>query len=125
MRAAKILLIDDDRAVRESLKFALCIDGFDVEIFGCMETFLASARAEEPDCFILDHRLPGLDALVLLARLRSAGATAPAIILTSNPTGDVRTRIAALGAMTVEKPLLDDELFSLTRTLAHERRDGR
>lgn len=118
MTPPKILLLDDDPAVRASLQFTLELQGFEVETFASAEALTAFAGPDEPACFILDYRLPGIDGLSLLEALRRLGVAAPAIIITSNPSRGVRERAAALGSMLIEKPLLGDELISAIRTLA-------
>lgn len=115
MTAPKILLVDDDAAVRESLKFTLELEGFSVEAFASAEALTAFGGPEEPACFILDYRLPGVDGLSLLRALRSLGVAAPAIVITSNPSRDMRARAAALDTVLIEKPLLGDELVSAVR----------
>ena len=117
MPTPKILLLDDDAAVRASLQFALELDGFEVETFASAEALTAFAGPDQPACFILDYRLPGIDGLSLLEALRRLGIGAPAIIITSNPTLGVRQRASAMGAMLIEKPLLGDELISAIRSL--------
>ena len=115
MAAPKILLVDDDAAVRASLKFTLELEGFSVEAFASAEALTAFGGPEEPACFILDYRLPGVDGLSLLRALRSLGVAAPAVVITSNPNRDLRARAAALGTTLVEKPLLGDELVCAVR----------
>jgi FixJ family two-component response regulator len=105
-----ILLVDDDPAVRYSIAFALGIEGFDVTAFESAETMLASEIEGPRACIVLDQRLPGMDGLSLLDRLRNNGERAPAIIITSNPTQRFRQRVSEAGAQLVEKPLLRDEL---------------
>lgn len=117
MAAPKIMLLDDDAAVRASLQFTLELEGFEVETFASAEALTAFAGADEPACFILDYRLPGIDGLSLLAALRKLGVAAPAIVITSNPGREVRARAAALATPLIEKPLLGDELTSAIRAL--------
>ena len=117
MSRSRILLVDDDPAVRSSIAFALEIDGFDVGTFASAEAVLASRGAVGSACMVLDHRLPGMDGLALLARLRADGVGAPAIVITSNPTRTLRQRVDDAGARLVEKPLLCDSLAATIRTM--------
>lgn len=117
MANLKIVLLDDDPAVCASLQFILELHGFDVETFASAEALTAFAGPDEPACFILDYRLPGIDGLSLLEALRRLGVAAPAIVITSNPSRGVRHRAAALGTTLIEKPLLGDELISAIQTL--------
>lgn len=105
-----ILLVDDDPAVRSSIAFALEIEGFDVAAFESAETMFARGIRRPCACIVLDQRLPGMDGLSLLDRLRGDGERAPAIIITSNPSRQFRQRVREAGALLVEKPLLCDEL---------------
>ena len=116
MPGRKILLVDDDDAVRASLQFALELQGFEIETFASAEALTAFASPENPACLVLDYRLPGVDGLTLLRALRGLGVTAPAIIMTTNPNRDVRNEAAALDTILIEKPLLGDELVSAVRT---------
>jgi DNA-binding response OmpR family regulator len=113
----RILLVDDDPAIRSSLTFALELDGYVVETFENGET-LADRTAQADDaCLVLDYRLPGLDGLATLALLRSRGVRLPAVIITSNPNRTVRKGAADAGAALIEKPLLCDELSTSIRSL--------
>jgi FixJ family two-component response regulator len=115
MSRSQILLVDDDPAVRSSIAFALEIEGFDVRAFESAEAVLASRGAGTTACIILDHRLPGIDGLALLDRLRAKGIGAPAIVITSNPNRSLRQRIEDAGARLIEKPLLGDSLATTIR----------
>lgn len=118
MTAAPILLlVDDDPAVRASLQFSLELEGFMVEAFDSGETLVSQAKLANPDCLVLDYRLPGIDGLSLLSLLRERGETCPAVIITSNPTRSVRQRTTDAGAVLIEKPLLSDSLTVAIRRL--------
>ena len=115
--APMLLLVDDDPAVRASLQFSLELEGFAVETFDSGETLVAQANLADPDCLVIDYRLPGIDGLSLLRLLRERGETCPAVIITSNPTRSVRQRTTDAGAVLVEKPLLRDCLTVAIRRL--------
>ena len=70
----KILVVDDERAVRESLRRALALEGYDVDLAADGEEALESSRRAEPDVLILDVLMPGVDGLEVSRRLRAAGA---------------------------------------------------
>ena len=65
----------------------------------------------------MQYRLPGIDGLSLLSLLRERGETCPAVIITSNPTRNVRQRTTDAGAVLIEKPLLSDGLTAAIRRL--------
>ena len=114
----RVLLVDDDPAVRGSLKFAFELEGFEVQDFASAEL----VGDQDANCLVLDYRLPGMNGLQLLDRLRRRGSTAPAIIITSHPNRKIREQIAAANATLIEKPLLCDTLAGTIRALAEERR---
>jgi FixJ family two-component response regulator len=116
----RVLLVDDDPAVRGSLKFAFELEGFEVEDFASAEL----VGAQDVNCLVLDYRLPGMNGLELLDLLRQRGSKAPAIIITSHPTRKVREQIAAAHATLIEKPLLCDALTGAIRELAEQRAPG-
>lgn len=123
MAPPRILLVDDDPAVRLSITFALEIEGFEVGAFDSAEALLASGTPAPHACAVLDHRLPGLDGLALLTRLRKGGDTSPAIIITSNPTRRLRQLVEAAGARLIEKPLLCGALVAAVQQIVSEQEE--
>jgi two-component system, LuxR family, response regulator FixJ len=110
-----VIVIDDDAAVRGSLKFALETEGIAVRTYSNGAELL-----EEPDlatfaCFVIDQKLPGMTGLELLAALRKRQITAPAILITSHPTILLQERAARAGIPIIEKPLLGNALFERVR----------
>jgi DNA-binding response OmpR family regulator len=103
--APRILIVEDDEAVRASLTFALELDGFAVDVFRSGEDLLQSGRGAAASCAVLDERLPGLSGLQTLARLRQSQPSIPGIIITSHPSGALRMAASNAGAPIVEKPL--------------------
>lgn len=115
--ASRLLLVDDDPAVLDSLQFALELEGFTVDAFASAEKLMADPKGLRHDIMVLDYRLPGIDGLSLLDQLRKRGENCPAVIITSNPTRALRHRTAQAGAILIEKPLLTDSLSSAIRDL--------
>jgi len=124
MPRPRILLVDDDPAVRSSIAFALGVEGLDVTSFATAEALLADAGAKDSACVVVDYRLPGMDGLSLLARLRAAGGPRAAIVITSNPSARLRKSVADAGALLVEKPLLTDVLTAAIRTATADPAQG-
>ena len=111
-----ILIIEDDSAVLNSLKFSLEVDGFSVRGYANGDSLLATADRPGSGCLLIDYRLPhGNNGLELLRQLRACGVAIPAILMTSNPDPLLRRRAAAAGARIVEKPLMGDALREAIR----------
>ena len=104
----RITVVEDDASLLGALAFALEADGFAVAAFSKARPLL---EAPPPtDCLVVDLRLPDMDGLALIGRLRAGGVHPPAILITTNP--DQRCREAAAAALVeiVEKPLMNGEL---------------
>lgn len=115
--AATVAVVDDDEAVRESLRFLLETAGFRVETFGSAAQFLQSAAHEALGCLLLDQHMPQVTGLDLLRELRRRGETLRVALMTGSPSPELTRRAKELGAVEViEKPLTDDALL---RFLAH------
>jgi FixJ family two-component response regulator len=110
-----IVVVDDDAAVRGSLKFALEIEGFVVRTYPKGGDLLDDVRRTDCACFIIDQRLPGMNGLDVVAELRKERIAAPVILITSQPTSMVQQRAAQAGVPIVEKPLLGNALIDRVR----------
>jgi two-component system response regulator FixJ len=112
-----VLVIDDDSDVLASLKFALEVDGFSVEVFRSAEELLARPLPAGPACLVVDYRLPGMDGIELVSSLRARGMETPALLITTDPPPHVRQRSAEAGLAIVEKPLLGNALAEAIRSV--------
>ncbi|MBO0750945.1 MAG: response regulator [Bradyrhizobiaceae bacterium] len=110
-----VLVIDDDPAVRNSLKFALEIEGFAVKLYPTGAAVLAEGDMPASACLVADYNLAGMSGLDLIERLRERHVGFPAILITSHPTAAIRHRAASAGVRLIEKPLLNDALFQCIR----------
>src|SRR5258708_24116 len=108
---ATVLIIDDDPAVRNSLKFALEVEGFTVRAYPTGAELLAEAEIPDNGCLVVDYKLPEMNGLDLLLELRKRKIDLPAILITTQPNSAVRNRAALAGVPLIEKPLLNDTLF--------------
>ena len=116
-----IVVVDDDAAVRGSLKFALEIEGFVVRTYPKGDDLLDDARRADCACFIIDLKLPGMNGLEVVAELRKERIAAPVILITSHPTSVLLQRAAQAGVPIVEKPLLGNALIDKIRLLVAQR----
>ena len=119
MYKRQLFLVDDDPAVRTALKFALEIDGYEVETFPDAESLAARPRLPAEGVLVIDYQLPGMDGLELVETLRRRSVNLPALLITTHPTAQLRRRASAAGVDIVEKPLLAGTLGdALARVMA-------
>ena len=120
----KILVVDDERAVRESLRRALELEGYAVELAEDGRQALKRLDEEaQPDAVILDVLMPGMDGLEVCRTLRSQGSRLPVLMLTART--QVEDRVEGLDAGAddyLTKPFALEELFARVRALL--RRSG-
>ena len=103
-RAKPVLtVLEDDSAVRESLRFSLEIDGFKTHTYASPNAFLNDPKRAVFDCLIVDYHLPEMTGLDVVDKLREQGNFAPAILLTGNPTPNIRRRASVATVTVVEK----------------------
>lgn len=119
-RRAKVLIAEDDPAVRRSLQLLLQGNGFDVRSYGTGGAILADLSSRDADCFVSDYRMPDMDGLSLMRRLREEGWGGPAILITAYNSDDLRKRACEAGYNVVlEKPLMDHVLTSVVTRLSN------
>ena len=116
MAQTAVLIIDDDPAVRNSLKFALEVAGFSVRAYQTGAELLQDTDIPDDGCLVVDYKLPDMNGLDLLVALRRRKVELPAILITTHPNAAVRDRAARAGVPLIEKPLLNDMLFQGIRT---------
>jgi FixJ family two-component response regulator len=121
-----IFVVDDDQAVRESLKFALELEGLAVRACGSGTELLDHPDLRRAQCIVLDYRMPAMDGLAVLDGLATRKVAVPVILITSQATGDLCRRALAAGAVDVlEKPFLDSGLIdSIHGVLCHAKCAG-
>ena len=114
----RILVVDDDAAVRDSLARTLRFEGHEVETADDGEQALAAVQAREPDAMILDVSMPKLDGLQTCRRLRAEGVLLPVLMLTARDS--VGDRVAGLDSGADDylvKPFALQELLARLRAL--------
>jgi two-component system response regulator FixJ len=110
----KVYVIDDDEAMRDSLNFLLDSANFNVTLFENALRFLEVLPGLEFGCVVSDVRMPGLDGIELLKRMKAARSRFPIVIMTGH--GDVPLAVEAMkqGAVDfLEKPFEDDRLIGM------------
>ena len=113
-----VLVVDDDRAVREALRRTLSLAGYDVQVAADGEEALDTIAQAVPEAVLLDVGLPGMDGLEVCRRVRLAGSRVPILMLTARE--EVRARIDGLDAGAddyMSKPFDVGELRARLRAL--------
>ncbi|MEU3982939.1 response regulator transcription factor [Streptomyces sp. NPDC026672] len=114
----RILIVDDEPAVREALQRSLAFEGYDTEVAVDGADALEKAAAYQPDLVVLDIQMPRMDGLTAARRIRGAGTTTPILMLTARDTvGDRVTGLDAGADDYLVKPFELDELFARIRAL--------
>ncbi|NEB16431.1 response regulator transcription factor [Streptomyces coelicoflavus] len=114
----RILIVDDEPAVREALQRSLAFEGYDTEVAADGADALEKAAAYRPDLVVLDIQMPRMDGLTAARRIRSAGDLTPILMLTARDTvGDRVTGLDAGADDYLVKPFELDELFARIRAL--------
>jgi FixJ family two-component response regulator len=115
--ANTVLVVDDDAAIRASLKFALEVEGFQVKLYDRGKALLADTNLLDGACLVVDHRMPDIDGIDLIDWLCGHNVKLPTILIHGRVTKQLRTLAQRLGvAAVLEKPLLDSVLVESIRT---------
>ena len=110
--ATTVFIVDDDPAVRDSLRWLIESLQHPVETFASAQAFLDAYTGDKPGCLVLDVRLPGMSGLQLQKKLQDDGIDLPIIVITGH--GDVPMAVRALQAGALhflEKPFRDQEIL--------------
>lgn len=112
MNRRRISIVDDDASIREALKSLMRSVNFQVETFPSAEDFLASGRAGDTECLILDVFLPGMSGFELQERLNAQRRGIPVIFITAHADEISRRRAMSAGAAQfLAKPVRREILF--------------
>jgi two-component system response regulator FixJ len=121
----KVYVIDDDEAMRDSLNFLLDSANFNVTLFETALRFLEVLPRLEFGCVVSDVRMPGLDGIELLKRMKASSSRFPIVIMTGH--GDVPLAVEAMkqGAVDfLEKPFEDDRLIGMIESAIRQAEPG-
>jgi len=109
-----VWVVEDDSAVRASLKFALEVEGYGVFLFESGATALLAAAQAIPCCrLIVDYGLPDMDGVQLVTELSATGVKGRPVFMTTAPNERLRRMAKSLNAAIVEKPLMQDRLLPI------------
>ncbi|MGY4319673.1 response regulator FixJ [Bradyrhizobium sp. JR3.5] len=112
MIGRRILVIDDDAAMRDSLAFLLDVGGFYVATYETATAFLSDVASGPVDCIVSDIRMPGMSGLELVRKLNADLVDCPVVLITGH--GDVSLAVEAMKAGAadfIEKPFEDEVLL--------------
>jgi cytochrome c len=110
-----VVVVDDDPAVRNSLRFSLEVEGFAVREFSGGTELLTEAERSGACCLVIDEQMPGMTGLDTIARLRERNISVPTILMASRLTLALSERARRAAVSVVEKPLLDNALLEWIR----------
>jgi two-component system, LuxR family, response regulator FixJ len=110
-----IFVVDDDSAVRNSLRFTLEVEGFEVRAYSSAHELLNEDCLPSSGCLVTDYHMPAMNGLELVAQLRDRRVSIPAVLITSLPNENLRKRATAAGISIVEKPVLGSRLLDAIR----------
>lgn len=117
-----IFIVDDDEAVRDSLKLLLESHGWHVEDYGSTREFFRAFRRRERQCLVLDHHLPDGTGLDFLESEAGANLHLPVILVSGGGGEALRERATKAGALAYfDKPLDDSKLVATIAKLIEER----
>src|SRR2546425_13088685 len=112
MARSRVLVIDDEAAIRDSLRMTLEYEGYDFVGAATGQEGLSLAERETPDLVLLDVKMPGMDGLEVLDRLRSMNEALPVLVISGH--GSIGTAVEATkkGAFDfIEKPFASDRIL--------------
>ena len=111
-RSATVFIVDDDDAVRSSLRLLLKSVGLSAVAYPSARDFLAAWNPDQPSCLVLDVRMPGMSGLELQEELNRRGAIVPVIFITGH--GDIPMAVQTIkegAADFIQKPFRDQDLI--------------
>ncbi|MFT7146192.1 MAG: DNA-binding NtrC family response regulator [Yoonia sp.] len=122
-KAMKIAIVDDEKDMRQSISQWLALSGFDTETFASAEDALKGVGSDYPGIVVSDVKMPGMDGMQLLKKLKGVDSGLPVIMITGH--GDVPMAVEAMrvGAFDfLEKPFNPDRMTELAKKATHARR---
>src|SRR5687768_7262402 len=123
MPRSRILVIDDEAAIRDSLRMMLEYEGYEFVGAATGQEGLALVDRDAPDLVLLDVKMPGMDGLEVLDRLHAAHETLPVIVVSGHGTISTAVEATKKGAFDfIEKPFASDRVLVSIRNALDQRR---
>ena len=121
--SARILIIDDEAAIRDALRMILEYQGYGVMVAATGEEGAALVEREAPDLVFLDIKMPGMDGLEVLQRITHLTEVTPVVVMSGHGTISTAVEATRLGAFDfIEKPLESERVLVLVRNAVDSRR---
>jgi two-component system nitrogen regulation response regulator NtrX len=121
--AARILLIDDDAGIRESMRMPLEYEGYEYSSSASAEEGIAAIQRDSPDIVFLDIKMPGMDGLEALTRIRAIDESLPVVMISAHGSASVGADATRRGAVDfIEKPFGAERLLVTIRNVLDQRR---
>src|SRR3979411_3112779 len=121
MPKSRILVIDDEGAIRDSLRMMLEYEGYDFVGAATGQEGLALAEREAPDLVLLDVKMPGMDGIEVLERLRNMNEALPVIVVSGHGTISTAVEATKKGAFDfIEKPFATERVLVRRRTSSNQ-----
>ncbi len=119
----KILIVDDERGVRESFEMILKIKDYEVTTFEDGESAISSLKQDMYDMAFVDYKLPGMDGIEVLKKIKEIDPTIEVVIVTAYASESSHANAITLGALEyLRKPFLMEEIYELVERGLRKRR---
>src|SRR5438094_3424561 len=123
MPKPRILVIDDEAAIRDSLRMTLEYEGYDFVAAATGQEGLALVEREAPDLVLLDVKMPGMDGLEVLDRVRAMNESLPVVLISGHGTISTAVEATKKGAFDfIEKPFASERVLVSLRNALDQRR---
>jgi two-component system nitrogen regulation response regulator NtrX len=123
MPKSRILVIDDEAAIRDSLRMTLEYEGYEFVAAATGQEGLALAERDAPDLVLLDVKMPGMDGLEVLERLRNMNETLPIVVISGHGTISTAVEATKKGAFDfIEKPFASERVLVSLRNALDQRK---
>ncbi|MGH1421573.1 MAG: response regulator [Hyphomonas sp.] len=113
LQSGRIVLVEDDEDVRRSLTLLLRAHGFSVDVYQSGMELFSNRTLPEPDCYLIDYKLPKMDGIALLQKLKTRGINIPSLLITGYFSNTLQTRAEDAGFHgIIEKPPTSSDILS-------------